>query len=91
MVHAIIVSDSDSERRKSFRELRRVHYDEYHKIKEFQRKGSSLDDDDESEDEVGGSGLKKVVGQSDSSSSLTEGLKDIDIDGDKKDVPDKSV
>lgn len=81
--------DSDSERRKSFRELRRVHYDEFHRIKEFQRQGSSLDDDD-CEDDVGGSGLKKNSG-SDSSSSLTEGLKDIEIDGDRQNVSEKPL
>ncbi|KAL8519366.1 hypothetical protein ACS0TY_010339 [Phlomoides rotata] len=53
--------DSDSERRKCFREHRKVHYDEFHKIKELRREGSHLEED------------------SDEESSITAGVKDMDI------------
>ncbi|KAL3521515.1 hypothetical protein ACH5RR_019664 [Cinchona calisaya] len=70
--------DSDSERGRTFREHRRVHYDEFHKVKELQRNGSLLEDasEDEDEDENG----EKKDGRSDSS-SLADGVKDIEIEG----------
>lgn len=67
--------DSDSERSRNFREHRRAHYDEFRKVKELRRKGSFLEDDEEVEN-----GVTKVDG-SGSSPSLTEGMKDIDIEG----------
>ncbi|KAI3458175.1 hypothetical protein Pfo_014838 [Paulownia fortunei] len=67
---------SDSERRRSFREHRKVHYDEFHKVKELLRKGSFLRD--ESDEETKGNGKKD--GRCDSSSSITAGVKDIDIE-----------
>ncbi|XP_057475609.1 protein phosphatase inhibitor 2-like isoform X1 [Actinidia eriantha] len=69
-------SETDTSSR-NFRELRRVHYDEFRKVKELRRKGSLLEDasdDDEEEDD-------EKDGKSDSSSSLTAGVKDIDIEG----------
>lgn len=67
--------DSDSERSRSFREHRRTHYDEYRKIKELRRKGSSLEgaSDDEIED------LEKRDGRCDTSSSLTSAVEGIHI------------
>ncbi|XP_060203573.1 protein phosphatase inhibitor 2 [Lycium barbarum] len=60
---------------KSFKEHRRAHYDEYRRVKELRRKGSSLDvsSDDEDDD------LEKRDGRSDSSSSLSSAVKDIEI------------
>lgn len=67
--------DSGSERSKSFREHRRAHYDEYRKIKELRRTGSSLED--ASDDEIGD--LEKRDGRCNTSSSLTAAVKGIDI------------
>lgn len=70
-------SDSEGDRNgMSFREHRRAHYDEFLKVKELRRKGSFL------EDEVngGGNGVMETDGKCDSSSSLTAGVKEIDID-----------
>ncbi|KAI3471116.1 hypothetical protein Pfo_027779 [Paulownia fortunei] len=65
----------DSERRKSFREHRKAHYDEFRKVKELRRKGSFLED--ESDEETKNNGKKD--GRCDSSLSITAGVKDIDI------------
>ncbi|CAH1445576.1 unnamed protein product [Lactuca virosa] len=71
--------DSETGRGKGgFKEHRRAHYDEFHKVKEMQRKGSF---DDVSSDEDGGN-RKKTNGKrglSTSSSSLATGLEDIDL------------
>lgn len=57
----------------SFKEHRRAHYDEFRKVKELRRKGSLLEDEDDG-DEV------NTVVRNDSSSSLTAGVKEIDIE-----------
>ncbi|KAK2973079.1 hypothetical protein RJ640_023009 [Escallonia rubra] len=67
--------DSDSERSTSFREQRRAHYDEFRKVKELRRKGSLLEY--ASDEDMDG---EKKDGRCDSSSSLTAGVKDIDIE-----------
>ncbi|XP_060197029.1 protein phosphatase inhibitor 2-like isoform X1 [Lycium barbarum] len=67
--------DSVSERSKSFREHRRAHYDEYRKIKELSREGSSLEEASDYEIED----LEKRDGRCDTSSSLTSAVKGIDI------------
>lgn len=64
-------SDSDTEKNgASFREHRKAHYDEYLKVKELWRKGSFVDDADENDE---GRGFVS------SSSSLSAGVKEIDI------------
>ncbi|XP_058208292.1 protein phosphatase inhibitor 2 [Rhododendron vialii] len=64
---------------KKFRELRRAHYDEFRKVKELRRKGSLLEDaSDGGEDDDDDN---KKDGKHDASSSLTAGVKDIDIEG----------
>ncbi|XP_012090281.1 protein phosphatase inhibitor 2 isoform X2 [Jatropha curcas] len=68
--------DSESDRTASFREHRRVHYDEFRKVKEMRRKGSLLEDEDG--DENGND--KRKYGRSDSSSSLSAGVRGIDIE-----------
>ncbi|CAK9160970.1 unnamed protein product [Ilex paraguariensis] len=67
--------DSGSDRSRSFKEQRRVHYDEFQKVKELRRKGSLLEDASD-EDVVG----EKNSGRSDPSSSLTTGVKEMDIE-----------
>lgn len=77
-------SDSDSERSRTFREHRRAHYDEFRKVKELRRKGSLLEHASEDEDENG----EMKVGRSDPS-SLADGVKDIEIEGEDEDVPEQ--
>ncbi|XP_019229981.1 PREDICTED: uncharacterized protein LOC109210951 isoform X2 [Nicotiana attenuata] len=67
--------DSGSERSKSFREHRRAHYDEYRKIKELHRTGSSLEE--ASDDEIGN--LEERDGRCNTSPSLMAAVKGIDI------------
>lgn len=66
------VSGSGSERQKSFREHRKAHYDEFHKVKELLQKGPMPEDES---DEEG----KDIRGR-DPSSSIAAGVKDIDIE-----------
>ncbi|KAL3524255.1 hypothetical protein ACH5RR_017089 [Cinchona calisaya] len=73
--------DSDSERSRTFREHRRVHYDEFHKVKELQRKGSLLEDASEDEDENG-----EMKNRRNDPSSLADGVKDIEIEDGVKDI-----
>ncbi|KAL2558613.1 phosphoprotein phosphatase inhibitor [Forsythia ovata] len=63
--------DSNSERQRSFREHRRAHYDEFRQVKEHRRNGSFL------EDELQGLAENR---RSNSSPSLTDGVKDIEIE-----------
>ncbi|KAL5538032.1 hypothetical protein UlMin_044849, partial [Ulmus minor] len=65
---------SESDKSLSFREHRRAHYDEFWKVKELRRKGSFLGEEDED-------GVTGKNGRSDSSSSISAGVKEIDIEG----------
>ncbi|CAK9136791.1 unnamed protein product [Ilex paraguariensis] len=77
--------DFDSEKSRNFREHRRVHYDEFQKVKELRRKGSLLEDASDED----GDGRKNDRG-GDSSSSLTAGVREIDIDEGSADVPQQA-
>ncbi|KAJ4706063.1 protein phosphatase inhibitor 2-like [Melia azedarach] len=61
----------------SFREHRKAHYNEFLKVKELRQKGSVLDDEEEDD-----ASAKENDGTCDSSSSLSAGVKCLDIDGD---------
>ncbi|XAR71732.1 hypothetical protein NMG60_11018135 [Bertholletia excelsa] len=75
---AEVASETETDRSSaSFREHRRAHYDEFHRVKELRQKGS-LDEDgsDEDMDEE-----DEDNGMTGSSSSLTAGVKYINIEG----------
>lgn len=74
------VTDSGSRKGKSFKEHRRAHYDEYRRVRELRRKGSSLEETSDDED------LVEKDGRSDSSSSLTSAVKDIEIEEGRMDT-----
>ncbi|KAI8572956.1 hypothetical protein RHMOL_Rhmol01G0241400 [Rhododendron molle] len=57
-----------------FRELRRAHYDEFRKVKQLRREGSSLEDASSDEDDV------KNDGKINSPSSLTAGVKVTEVE-----------
>ncbi|XP_058190390.1 protein phosphatase inhibitor 2-like isoform X1 [Rhododendron vialii] len=57
-----------------FRELRRAHYDEFRKVKQLRREGSSLEDASSDEDDV------KNNGKINSPSSLTAGVKVTEVE-----------
>ncbi|KAK6132140.1 hypothetical protein DH2020_034131 [Rehmannia glutinosa] len=65
---------SGSERRRSFEEHRKAHYDEFHKVKELLRKGSLLEEDEPDEEN------KDKRRDPSSSSSITAGVQDIEIE-----------
>lgn len=70
--------DEDSETDRSgmtFREHRRAHYDEFLKVRELRKQGSFLAEEDEDAEDT-----HKVNGAHDSSSSLSAGVKDIEIE-----------
>ncbi|XP_057950543.1 protein phosphatase inhibitor 2 [Malania oleifera] len=76
--------DSGSDRGSlSFREHRRAHYDEFRKVKELRRKGSFLDEGTNEDDNDG----KERRGRSESSSSLSAGVRDIDIEEASETLP----
>ncbi|XP_030463547.1 protein phosphatase inhibitor 2 [Syzygium oleosum] len=70
--------DEDSETDKSgmtFREHRRAHYDEFLKVRELRKQGSLLEEVEEDAEY-----MDKDDGARDSSSSLSAGVKDIEIE-----------
>ncbi|KAL0299499.1 UNVERIFIED_CONTAM: protein phosphatase inhibitor 2 [Sesamum radiatum] len=67
---------SDFERRRSFREHRKAHYDEFRKVKELLRQGSFLEDESDEETKANGKKDRQCV----SSSSITDGVEDINIE-----------
>lgn len=74
---SIHISDpDDTERRRSFREHRKAHYDEFRKVRENRREGSFLEDDFDEETKSS----RKANGTHDISASVTAGVKDIDIE-----------
>ncbi|OVA14124.1 Protein phosphatase inhibitor 2 (IPP-2) [Macleaya cordata] len=74
--------DTETDRTKNFREHRKAHYDEFRKVKELQHKRSFEDDEADEDDNDKGKDVK-----CDSSSSLTGGVRAIDIDEDSKNLP----
>ncbi|XP_011076197.1 protein GLC8-like [Sesamum indicum] len=67
---------SDFERHRSFREHRKAHYDEFRKVKELLRQGSFLEDESDEETKANGKKDRQCV----SSSSITDGAEDIDVE-----------
>lgn len=68
-------ADCGSRKGRNFKEQRRAHYDEYRRVKELRQKGSSLEETSDNGDE---NDVEKD-GRSDSSSSLTTAVKDIEL------------
>ncbi|CAL1405006.1 unnamed protein product [Linum trigynum] len=73
--------DSETDRKAYFRELRRAHYDEFRKVKELRRKGSFLEDE-EAEENGHAKAKENNGGCSNSTSAVTAGVRDIDIQED---------
>ena len=65
-----------------FKEHRKAHYDEFLKVRELRQKG--LLEEEEEKDEDDGSVLCKGEYESEPSSSLSDGVKEIDIEGKQK-------
>ncbi|KAL4317550.1 hypothetical protein AHAS_Ahas15G0396300 [Arachis hypogaea] len=73
---------SETERSLRFKEHRKAHYDEFLKVRELRQKG--LLEEEEEKDEDDGSVLCKGEYESEPSSSLSDGVKEIDIEGKQK-------
>ncbi|XP_038708996.1 protein phosphatase inhibitor 2-like isoform X1 [Tripterygium wilfordii] len=75
--------DSESDRSANFKKHRQAHYDEFLKVKELRRKGSFLEDEDDD--------VEDKDGKCDSSSSLSAGVRDIDIEEGNSTSPKQSA
>lgn len=67
--------DSETDRSMSFKEHRRVHYDEYRKVKELLRSGSFMDDEVDEDVVAQGNAIERC----NSTSSLSGGVSGIDL------------
>ncbi|XP_057446255.1 protein phosphatase inhibitor 2-like [Lotus japonicus] len=74
--------DSESDRNLAFKEHRKAHYDEFLKVKEHRQKASLEDESDEDGDAEPSKGEKKCE-----SSSLSDSVKEMDIEGKKSSAP----
>lgn len=73
---AFVCSDSETDKSgMTFREHRRAHYDEFLKVRELRKQGSLLEEVEEDAEY-----MDKDDGARDSSSSLSAGVKDIEIE-----------
>lgn len=77
-----ILSDSETDRSLSFKEHRKAHYNEFLKVKEMLQKGS-LDEDGSDED----NNSKPRKAEKCESSSLSDSVKEMDIEGKKSSKP----
>ena len=78
-----ILLDSETDRSLRFQEHRKAHYDEFLKVKELRQKGLLEDESDEDDS----SELGKVEENCEPSSSLSESVKEMDIEGKKSSMP----
>lgn len=79
-----ILSNSETERSRSFKEHRKAHYDEYFKVRELQRNGSLQPEEESDEDYDVETGKNK---EKCDSSSLSDSVEAIDIDGNNHSKP----
>ncbi|CAJ2666662.1 unnamed protein product [Trifolium pratense] len=76
-------NDSETDKSRNFRKLRKAHYDEYLKVKELRQKSSRVEDEsDEDDNPEPGKGEKKWE-----SCSLSDSVKEMDIEGKKSPTP----
>ncbi|WJX71439.1 hypothetical protein P8452_55434 [Trifolium repens] len=76
-------NDSETDKSRNFRKLRKAHYDEYLKVKELRQKSSRVEDESEEDDNPElGKGEKKCE-----SCSLSDSVKEMDIEGKKSSTP----
>ncbi|KAG4939694.1 hypothetical protein JHK86_045835 [Glycine max] len=73
--------DSETDRNLSFKEHRKAHYDEFLKVKELQQRGS-LEDESDEDNNSEPSKVEKCE-----SSSLSDSVKEMDIEGKKSSTP----
>ncbi|MED6159067.1 hypothetical protein PIB30_038847 [Stylosanthes scabra] len=73
---------SERERSLRFKEHRKAHYDEFLKVRELRQKG--LLEEEEKDEDNGSVVCKKGEDESEASSSLSDGVKEIHIEGKEK-------
>ncbi|XP_020205274.1 protein phosphatase inhibitor 2 isoform X1 [Cajanus cajan] len=74
--------DSETDRSLSFKEHRKAHYDEFLKVKEMRQKGSPIEDESDEDNNSEPCKAEKCE-----SSSLSDGVKEMDIEGKKSSRP----